>query len=251
MARQIYHHRAPIPGCQDTLPLDVAVLPPLCPRPKLPSDSELAHIQAQLDQFHEEEAAYVCLSAIETFEHPTSALLPARPVPSFDVASAESVLALAKSTNGINTPDPDNMILPMPFRPPERRQPFRVSSVIPKRLVIPEYSPPMRALNEKRAEECRARMLRLDALDLRQRQKRTRMLSRVDRLKIGERAAARGQYKPFNPWQVRRAQTEPPVSSDAANLLAEIDNHDRKMKALRSQKNVDSSLTTSVVPTGF
>jgi hypothetical protein len=46
------------------------MLPPIRARPKLPSDAQLGRLQ---DQFREEGAAYVCLSGIKTFEHPTFA----------------------------------------------------------------------------------------------------------------------------------------------------------------------------------
>jgi hypothetical protein len=103
---------------------------------KAPSDARLVRLRARLDQYRQEEAAYGCLLAIETFEHPTSAVIPDRPEPSFDVASAESALECAKSKNSINPPDPDNTIVPMTFRPPERRLPFRVSSVIDRKSVV-------------------------------------------------------------------------------------------------------------------
>jgi hypothetical protein len=134
---------------------------------------------------------------------------------------------------------------------------------MPKRFTIPEYSPPMRELNEKRAEERRARMLRLDALELRQRQKRTRTLARVDRVKMREREQAQRERVPCDPWLLRKAHMreseahpkEPPVDGEAASMLAEIDDHDRKMKAMSNQKKIDSSLagamSASTIPTGF
>jgi hypothetical protein len=233
---QVLLYKAPIPGCENLFhtPNDASL--PRIPRhvKRMPA-SQLASINAQYHTYKLRHAEYECAKAIHDFEARAEEFPfdPPNP-PAFGLPATESMLRYYKSKNTFNPVAPDAPLAHQ-FRPPRRSVPFRVSSVLPAHLTIPVVSPSLKLNHERAQQRIAAMMIRTDALEGQRKREIAKAVWNAQRRQFLENRSRRGLSQMLTIRDRRKDERTPEEDpgEEVRQMMADIDERDRKMKAER------------------
>jgi hypothetical protein len=247
-----FRSSASIPGCDQDVLDSAAVLMRTVeiPRHVRPiSDREIASLQAQMDAYAIQQQDYECRRAILAFEGNEKIKDLRPPSPPDNLSDAQSVLDYHAKHKKPGTEPEIQIAPPVQFRLLKKTGPFRLPSVIPAHVTIPFMSVTARTRNEQLQQELSKRLLRLEALDQRRKQKRTQTLSKIDREKrAGNSGPSAFCPKMIPPVNLESLDAPEDDMDDARSAVEDIDKFERRMKLEAARKRAKTIFASSVAP---